>query len=237
MGQPPVRTIELRRIKATPELLANIRHRYEHTDERLATLAVDLGCCGETVRNIAKREGWVAFVAPPRDLSPAARLRVRAEQLAEQQSPLIPAHAGIEGQDGKAVPCGPGSPLSRGRANDDLHAAIAEQMLHEVAAFLDDVRAERKRMKSAGYAKHELQAVSRVIADLSGSLNRLKPMAQRAAAPDSGNAQDDKYDDMPADLDEFRAELARRIRHFVAGRRARSGADGIAGDGAAAAQP
>lgn len=93
----------------------------------------------------------------------------------------------------------------------NLHAALSEQMLHEVAGFLDDVRAERKRMKRAGYAKHELQAVSRVIADLSGSLNRLKPMAQRAAEPDSGNAHDHKYDDMPADLDEFREDLARQI--------------------------
>ena len=109
MGRPtPARAIEARRIKATPELLANIRHRYEHTDERLATMAADLGCCGETVRNIAKREGWVPFVAPPRDLSPAARLLARAEKL----SPFVPAKAGTQEQNGNDVPCGPGFPLS-----------------------------------------------------------------------------------------------------------------------------
>jgi hypothetical protein len=87
-------------------------------------------------------------------------------------------------------------------------------MLHEVAGFLDDVRAERKRMKREGYAKHELRAVSRVIADLSGSLNRLKPMAQRAAEPDTGTF----YDDMPADLDAYREALARKIEAFMASR-------------------
>ena len=100
-----------------------------------------------------------------------------------------------------------------------------------MAGFLDDVRAERKRMKREGYAKHELQAVSRVIADLAGSLARLKPLAPRAAEPDSGIP----YDDMPADLDEFRDELARRIDALStppdAGDRAPA-----AGAGAAAAQ-
>jgi len=91
-------------------------------------------------------------------------------------------------------------------------ASIASQMLREVSGFLDDVRAERKRMKRAGYAKHELQAVSRVIADLAASLARLQPMAQRAAEPDTGIA----YDDMPADLDQFRDELARRIDALLA---------------------
>ena len=61
-----------------------------------------------------------------------------------------------------------------GELPTDLHASIASQILHEVAGFLDDVRAERKRMKREGYAKHELQAVSRVIADLAGSLARLE---------------------------------------------------------------
>ena len=37
-------------------------------------MAADLGCCHETVRNIAAREGWVRYVPPPRDLTPAARL-------------------------------------------------------------------------------------------------------------------------------------------------------------------
>jgi hypothetical protein len=245
MGKKPARKKGARRLNVTPELIANVRHRFEHSEERLATMAADLGCCTETVRAIARREGWVRYEPPPRDLSPAARLRVRAERLAEQQSPLIPAPgsaqgaarvqapAGIQGDTEEPCQAAPGSPLSRGRADDVIApdpAVIAAQMLHEVGGFLDDVRAARKRMKREGYAKHELQAVSRVIADCSASLARLKPMAQRAAEPDTGIP----YDDMPADIDEFRNELARQIDALLddapdAGDRA------AAADGAAAA--
>jgi hypothetical protein len=85
MGKPPTRAIEARRLKVTPELLANVRQRYEQTDEPLSTMAADLGCSLETVRNIAKRETWVRYVAPPRDLSPAAKLAARAKALAAEQ--------------------------------------------------------------------------------------------------------------------------------------------------------
>ena len=56
MGKPtPVRAKGARRLNATPELIANIRQRYEHSDEPLATMAADLGCSIETVRNMAQR--------------------------------------------------------------------------------------------------------------------------------------------------------------------------------------
>ncbi len=84
MGKKPARKRGARRLNVTPELTANVRHRFEHSEERLATMAADLGCCIETVRAMARREGWVRYEPPPRDLSPAARLRVRAEKLAEQ---------------------------------------------------------------------------------------------------------------------------------------------------------
>jgi hypothetical protein len=124
MGKKLARKRGARRLDVTPELTANIRHRYEHSDERLAAMAAGLGCCTETVRAMARREGWVRYEPPPRDLSSAARLRVRAEQLAEQQSPLIPAEAGIQGHTEEPCHAAPGSPLSRGRAGDVLHPPL-----------------------------------------------------------------------------------------------------------------
>ena len=70
----PARAVSPRRLNVTPELLADIRHRYEHTPESLSTMAADLGCTGQTVCNLAKREGWVRYVPPPRDLTLAAKL-------------------------------------------------------------------------------------------------------------------------------------------------------------------
>jgi hypothetical protein len=200
MGQKPARKRGAPRLNVTPEFKANVRHRFEHSEERLATMAADLGCCTETVRAIARREGWVRYQPPPRDLSPAARLRVRAEALAGQnEEPLARERTDV------------GTPEQNADTAPDP-TVIVQQMLHEVAGFLGDVRAERQRMK------HELQAVSRVIADCSASLQRLQLTAQRAAAAETSaretdpeTAQENAYDDMPADLDAFRDDLARQI--------------------------
>ena len=108
-----------RRLSVTPELMADVRRRYEQTEEPLATMAADLGCSNETVRNIAKRENWTRYVPPPRDLTRAAKLRIQVEALAQareqgaaqaaaQQSPLIPAQAGIQEQEDKADAAAPG---------------------------------------------------------------------------------------------------------------------------------
>ena len=55
------RAIEARRLKFTPELLANVRRRFEGSDEPLSTMAADLGCCKTSLRGIAQREGWVRY--------------------------------------------------------------------------------------------------------------------------------------------------------------------------------
>jgi hypothetical protein len=51
MGKKPARKRGARRINTTPALKANIRHRYEHSAERLATMAADCGCCDLARRN------------------------------------------------------------------------------------------------------------------------------------------------------------------------------------------
>jgi len=294
MGKKPARRKGARRLNITPELKADIRRRYEHTPERLGTMAAECGCCGETVRAMARREGWVRYEPPPRDLSPAARLRMKAERLAEQGGGAfsLPPRSGGEGRppelaqqaqaDGvggvegvQAPPTPDPSPQSKSGSPDFDHwrtpnsgkpefgcaarmgggekgatpltseqsagtapdpAAIAAGLLQEVRGYLDDIRAKRKRMKREGYAKHELQETSRVIADCSAALQRLQLTAQRAAA--AGNAQqtdpETTYDDVPADLDEFRNELARRIEAFFAARPDAGDAAGADADGSAA---
>ena len=96
-----MRAILARRLKFTDELLANVRQRFEGSDEPLSAMAADLGCCKTTLRGIAKREGWVRYVPPPRELLPAAKLAARAEKLAS--SPLIPAHSPPRSQSGFAL--------------------------------------------------------------------------------------------------------------------------------------
>jgi len=70
----PTRAIEARRLKFTPALLANIRHRFEHTDESLSTMAADLGCCKTTLQDHAARNRQARRLGALR--APAARSRV-----------------------------------------------------------------------------------------------------------------------------------------------------------------
>ncbi len=250
----PVRAIQSRRLQFTPALIADVRRRYERTDEPLATLAADLGCSIETVRNIAGRENWLRYAPPPRDLTPAARLAARAKTLAAHQSPFVPAHAGTQNQARDADGLGPGSPRARGRTDvapgsplepalgpaegrtrvrgrtdDDseltesaseppqeqpLRLAVTAEALHrELQTLLAELTATRARMKRERSGKHDLRQMAQVIASLTATLRALQPML----CPDP-QAGADPNDDMPADIDEFRNELARRIDAFVASR-------------------
>src|SRR6185369_14642286 len=86
MGNPPLRAIATRRLNITDALKQDIRRRYEQTPESLSGMAADLGCTAQTVCNLAKREGWVRYVAPPREMTPSARLLARAEMVAAAQT-------------------------------------------------------------------------------------------------------------------------------------------------------
>src|SRR5262245_17838606 len=60
-----------KRIVFAPEALAHARRRYQQTDASLEDIAVDLGVVRNTVRDLARREGWVRYMPPPRGLAPA----------------------------------------------------------------------------------------------------------------------------------------------------------------------
>jgi hypothetical protein len=194
------RAIESRRLRVTPALLADVRRRFERSDEPLATMAADFGCSIETVRNIAKRERWLRYQPPPRDLSPAARLAARAAALAMEQ--------GAAQNDPAPAPAQPPQeqPL--------LLADTAEQLHRELQTLLAELTATRARMKRERAGKHDLRQTSQVIASLTATLRALQPML--CAVPPAG--ADHAYDDVPADIDEFREALARRIEAFMQSR-------------------
>ena len=79
-----------RRYTYTPELLASGRHRFEHTTDSIPDIAVDFGIHKTTLLRLAKREGWVRYVASPRDLPAAVKLARQAEALAGGQGALTP---------------------------------------------------------------------------------------------------------------------------------------------------
>jgi hypothetical protein len=92
-------------------------------------------------------------------------------------------------------------------------------MHRAVRAELATVEAMRARMKTTPESPAEAERTARTLASLTDTMHTLQRMS--CATP---QANDD--DDMPADLDAFRDELARRIRAFVASRTGTGDASG-----------
>lgn len=65
----------------SPELIADGKRRYETTLESLDSVALGFSTNRSTLRNIAKRENWVRYVAPPRGMSRAADIAAKAAAL------------------------------------------------------------------------------------------------------------------------------------------------------------
>ncbi|MDO9412289.1 MAG: hypothetical protein Q7T81_06910 [Pseudolabrys sp.] len=80
-GGPVIGTPSPMRTKLSPELQADARRRFEQTEEFGSSIAADCGVDESVIRRMALREGWVRFVAPPRDLPPMAKLLAEVEAL------------------------------------------------------------------------------------------------------------------------------------------------------------
>jgi len=205
---PKPGTRSWRKFNYTPELLADCRRRYEQTPESNTSIARDYGIDECTVRRLAKDHGWVKFPSQRRDLPPDVALRRRVEAMA--QSPLIPAQAGIRADEGP------------------LPATIA-QGIAEVQARIGEITARRLAGKETAA---EAQRAPGGLANLTATLRDLQRM-QGGGSQQTGTDSHDAYDDLPADLDEFRLHLARRIDALFA-QGADEGADQPPDDGGAA---
>lgn len=201
-------------ITYTPELLANGRYRYERTDESLNSIASDFGVHRNTLRALVVREGWVRYKQPPRDLLPAAKLLAQANGL--NDLPSAAAAAPIEkktelqqpgsAENGPALPP-PGETIIR------LHRAVLEE--------LGAVEAMRARLKREPQNPVDAARTARTLSSLTETLQKLQRL--QCTLPETEFKDDD---DMPVDIDEFRRELARRIRVFVESRTERGNVDG-----------
>lgn len=198
-GGPVPGTPSPMRMQLSPELHDDARRRYEQTKEAACHIALDCGVDESTIRRMAKREGWVRYVAPPRDLPPVAKLLAQVEELESMNMPISG-----KPEIGVRAPQGDGE-----SAEQDATQNIA-RFTQVVMAHLDEFEAVRRAGKLI--ARQHLPT-ARAISILTEAFNKLQRL--RAAQP--GQNHDD-ISDMPADLDAYRLELTRQIEHFLRSR-------------------
>ena len=210
-GGPVPGTPSPMRTRLSAELHDHARRKFETTEEYASHIALDCGVDESVIRRMAEREEWVRFVAPPRDLPPVAKLLAQVEELESMNMPI----------SGKPE-IGVRTPQGDGESGEPDATQNIARFTQVVMAHLDEFEAMRRDGKLL--PKHHL-ATARAISILTEAFNKLQRL--RAAQP--GQNHDDNSD-MPADLDEYRLELTRRIRQFLRSRSA-------GGDGGRAAAP
>jgi hypothetical protein len=204
-------------ITFTPELLAHGRYRYECTEEPRAYIAADLGIHRNTLRALALREGWKRFVPPARGLLPAVRLLAEAKKL-EEIAPVIRRQSDEQRQPKgeKAAPLQSprqdGAELATAGVLAGLShvPAMVERIISAVQEELDAVKTMRAQLKREPQNPQDAERTARTISTLTDTLQKLQRLQCGALQTGSDN------DDRPADIDEVRNELARRIDAFVA---------------------
>ncbi len=184
-----------RRRTYTPEFLAYARQRFERTEDSLADIGLDLGISSEAVRVLAIREKWKRYVRPPHGLPPVVKRVMRAEVPDHQPQEQSQAQAEDTAVSAQAEGDGTIPPLA------DTIAQLHRAVLDELAA-IETSRADSRRV--GGSAR-----TARMLASLTETLQKLQRMQPYQSNPGTND------DDMPADIDEFRRELARRIEAFV----------------------
>jgi hypothetical protein len=186
-----------RRYAYTEDLLANGRHRYEHTDEPIVSIAADFGCHKTTFQRMANRAHWVRYSPPPRGLTEAAKLLTQVEALQAQEQLSAPSQPAETAAAPDALP-----PPSE--AADRLYRALLQQ--------IDSVEATVARLKRDPHSASQADHAARTLSTLTATLHKLAPMTGHAPQP----GYDD--DDFPTDIDAFRDQLARDIEAFLASR-------------------
>ncbi len=188
------RRLPSRRVPAhrtySPALLANGRRRYEQTAESVASIAADFGIHHYSLIRLAKREGWVRYQRPPRDLSVSARLLEETEKLEASLAAAATDAAAPAPEPTPAV------------------AATIDRLYRVALGELAALEALRAQLGTVPQKPLDAARTTQTLSNLTEVLGKLQRM-QAGMLPAASERS--SYDDLPADLDQFRLELARRI--------------------------
>jgi hypothetical protein len=132
-----------------------------------------------------------------------------AETFANHPAPPAFAHAAT----GDPPPPGEGKEVQAGRGDEGDPAAIVPRLQGAIARILQAIEATIARLAAGPYHPREMEQAGRALSSLTRTLRELNALLSQHRADD--NAAD------PRDIDEFRQELARRLRGIIAARKQR----------------
>jgi len=223
-------------VRYAEDFLAALRQRYEQTDQPMRSLAREFSIGISTLSAIVERHGWVKRSQRKRG-RPEASLVSEAQALMES----LPTRAGAATANEAALLAlernltpspslplaGGGSPVTAGaEPRENLTAAerIQTLLLKEIAA--EEVA--REALGNEPRLRTEADACARRLALMTQTLQTLQKIRETQPMANA-RCQCCEYDDIPADMDAFRGELARRIDAFV---KSRTGDNAAADDNA-----
>jgi hypothetical protein len=206
-----------RRTYFTGEFLAEAKRRVEQTSQSTTAIAGNFGMCHSVLARLIEREGWMRPESSGRrrGLSPVMRLAATVDEMATAPHPnplpseraSTPVFDGLCGEREHTAFVAPASsPLPDLSAIDRLEAAVLKE--------LSVVERMRASLRTEPLRPIDAERTARTLSVLTETLAKLRRL-RLGGAPQSGSIDDD---DMPADIDAFRLDLARRIEAFVASR-------------------
>jgi hypothetical protein len=194
------------RVNFSPEALADMRRRYEDTDEAQTSIADSYKKHRSTLARIAKAGGWkMRSDRPPYELPQPATPEAQATDVV---APLID-DAPDDGIDSTSA-------AAAGSIADRLEAALEKELRR--------MESQRAARGNANQRTIDDQRAARTLAMLTETLFKVRRLRE------PGNLTGTDDDDLPADADGFRISLALRIEALV-----RSRADGSVSGGSESA--
>jgi hypothetical protein len=218
----------------TPDTWAQIRYEYEYTERPIPDICAEHRISTGTLRDRMRRWNWtrrrppIPAAGPPplprtdvaAPLAPAAAEAVRSVDLAavgEDRATWGEASLASAVTDARLAAAGANAGDDAPTAADSDPAALLPRLQGAIARVLPAIDATLARLAAEPVHPREMEQAGRALSSLTRTLRELNTLLgeQQARTP-AGRICD--CDDTPEDIDEFRRELARRIRAFVASR-------------------
>jgi hypothetical protein len=205
----------------TLDAWAQIRHDYENTDKPLAHICADNDITIPMLRYRMKRWEWrrrkplIPREGPPtvpcEEPPMQHEIATPPTPSAAQSHPAPPAFA--HASTGDPPPQEPAPGRAHARPGWEGEENIVPRLQGAIARILQAIEATIARLAAGPQHLREMEQAGRALSALTRTLRELNALLSQH------RADDDAPD--PRDIDEFRQELARRLRGIIAARRQR----------------